>query len=250
MDVINMLKAAAVCFPLVCAGPHGWAQDKPLPYSGDIDDPFNDPALPRLSAPALDSPQAFSLDKPFIYKPITPCRVADTRFSDPQVVTAFGGAGLTTGVTRGFWGWAGDDCADEGGDCYAAFGGSSTTCFVPSLAGAIHVNITVVDPKGSGYLRVWPNNAPGGEPNATVFAWRKGFGMTNALTLPICSDATESEKVNINDVLYASCLAVPGNTSSGIVDFWVKIYSKFAENILIDVLGYYEPLEEWTTVNP
>ena len=246
MDIGNLLKAAVVCVPMVCVSSPVLAQDKPLPYSINIDDPFNDPAQPRLSAPALDSPQAFSTDRPFIYKPIVPCRIADTRNADPQVVTAFGGAGLQTGVTRGFWGWAGDDCVG----CYSAFGGSDQWCGVPSLAGAIHVNITVVSPRGNGFLRVWPNNAPDGEPGATVFAWRPGFGMTNALTFPICSDATESTKVDINGVLYASCLTIPGDANSGIVDFFVKIYSEQAEHIVMDVLGYYEPLEEWTPINP
>ena len=69
--------------------------------------------------------------------------------------------------------------------------------------------------------------------------------MTNAGTITICSDATEDSQVEIGGVLYPNCVDGGG----GIVDFWVKIYSNVAEDITIDALGYYEPLEEWTPIN-
>ena len=57
------------------------------------------------------------------------------------------------------------------------------------------------------------------QPAATVFAWRPGFGMTNAVTIPLCSEATPAL-----DCTY---------------DFNVKIYLAPQEDLVIDVLGYY-----------
>ena len=39
-------------------------------------------------------------------------------------------------------------------------------------------------PSVTGYLRSWAWG--GGEPNATLVAWKAGFGTTNAVTIPLC----------------------------------------------------------------
>mgnify|MGYP001821078878 CR=1 FL=1 len=171
----------------------------------------------------------------------------DTRkFPDGSGGTAqapFGGNGFDgqDGETMGFWGWAGE------GGTYEDFGGNPGPCGIPSLATAIHVNITVVDPKGKGYLRVWPNNTT--EPGATIFAWNPGFGESNAATFPICSDGTESLDAEFTGgVTLPDCPYAPGDYRYPI-DFFMKIYSEFAENIVVDAFGYYEPLDARTQPN-
>ncbi|MDB4543033.1 hypothetical protein N9241_02200 [bacterium] len=203
------------------------AQSKPLPeYIGPIA-----PGDPSLSAPSVDAGQALDVSVKSNYYPITPCRLADTRFIPD-------GAGGTEEdpfgqqETRGFWGWAG-----EGGS-YEDFGGFAGECGIPSTATAVHVNFTIVAPKGNGYLRTWPNNVD--EPNATVFAWDPGFGASNAVTVAICSDSTESTEADFGGVTYANCPDDPSNPT-GIIDFWVKIYGQKKENLVIDALGYYAP---------
>jgi hypothetical protein len=171
-----------------------------------------------LSAPAaLDAPQALvNVSIPSVYVPITPCRIVDTR----QIGGAFG-----AGQQMGFWAWA------EGADNYLPFGGNPTNCGIPGEATAVHVNFTIVSPKGNGFLRAWPNSLL--EPNATLFAWDAGFGAANAATIPICSDGTTGNDYNTQCV--NPDLSQPGTT----IDFLVKIYSDFAEELVIDAFGYY-----------
>ena len=244
MNAKNLLRLTIVGVSLTCIGLPAAAQVKPRPFGPVV--PIG-PSFNQLSAPALDGPQTLDVSVPSVYVPITPCRIVDTRkFPDGSGGTAqapFGGLGLGTGETMGFWGWAGE------GGTYEDFGGQAfkgenvSPCGIPSLATAIHVNITVVDPKGKGYLRAWPNNT--GEPGATIFAWNPGFGESNAATIPICSDGTESLDSDFPDglggtVTLPDCPAFDGDGIKVPVDFWIKIYSQFPENILIDAFGYYE----------
>jgi hypothetical protein len=180
------------------------------------------PAAMAASTPTIGEVQSLNVSVPSVYVPIIPCRLADTRYFESGS-TPFGGLGFGAGETLGFWGW--DDWAVS----YEFFGGNSDGCGIPGTATAIHVNFTVIGPKGRGYLRTWPNNA--NEPMATLFAWSPGFGVSNAGTIAICSETTESEGSN-------ACQDSYGN----IVDFWVKIYSEEAEHIAIDAFGYYTPL--------
>jgi len=245
MNAKNLLKLAIVGVSLTCIGFPAAAQVKPRPNGMIVP---SDPSFNQLSAPALDGPQTLNVSVPSVYVPITPCRLADTRrFPNGSGGTAqapFGGLGLGTGETMGFWGWAGE------GGTYEDFGGQAfkgenvSPCGIPSLATAIHVNITVVDPKGKGYLRAWPNNTT--EPGATVFAWNPGFGESNAATIPICSDGTESLDSDFPDGLGGTVTLpdCPALDEAGVkipVDFWMKIYSEKKENIVVDAFGYYEP---------
>ena len=229
---VGSLAFCFVCF----ASPSVLSQGKgtPLPVGG-------------VSNDGLDSPQAVDLSMPLVYRAIKPCRLADTRPEKNPDVLAFGGLGVSTaGERKGFWGWAGSDCADEAGrTCYERFGGSPEYCGIPSSAAAVHVNISVVSPGGPGYMRVWPNSGTNEEPEptATIFSWRAGFSMTNAANISICSSTTESRDspiFAINGVPYPYC---HNDDDTDIVDFWVKIYSDVPENIVIDALGYYEPLD-------
>ena len=245
MNAKNLLRLTILGVSLTCIGLPAAAQVKPRPYFYAPLEPM-DPAAGQLSAPALDGPQTLDVSVASVYVPITPCRLLDTRFfpdgSGGTAQAPYGGLGLgNDGETRGFWGWAGPE------GTYEDFGGNPGPCGIPSLATAIHVNITVVDPKGKGYLRAWPNNTT--EPNATIFAWNPGFGESNAATISICSDGTESDTYDWNppNPEFADCPDSPAHNYP--VDFWIKIYSEFAENIVVDAFGYYEPLDARTQPN-
>jgi hypothetical protein len=237
MNAKNLLRLTMLGVSLTCIGLPVTAQVKPRPYSFV---PL-EPIAAQLSAPALDGPQTLDVSVASVYVPITPCRLLDTRFfpngSGGTAPSPFGG-----GDTRGFWGWAGD------GGTYEDFGGQAyiaddvSPCGIPSLATAIHVNITVVDPTATGFLRTWPNNTT--EPGATIFAWNPGFGESNAATIAICSDGTESQKYDWPNgdgttTRFADCPDSAEHNNP--IDFLIKIYSTKPQNIVIDALGYYEP---------
>ncbi len=68
------------------------------------------------------------------FVPMTPCRVADTRYSNGD----FGSPSLTGGGTR-------------------SFTVPSSSCGVPSTAAAYSLNVTVVPPGPLDYITVWPS---------------------------------------------------------------------------------------------
>ena len=208
MALKNTLSYALLALPLAIVGVQAAAKSKPPP-AGFVPTAASDPGL---SAPSVDAGQALDVSVRSSYYPITPCRLADTRYT-PGGETPFG-----QGETVGFWGWAGDGCEEFG--CYESFGGSTEQCGIPSTATAIHVNFTIVAPKGNGFLRAWPNNVD--EPGATVFAWDPGFGASNAVTVAICSDSTEDTDAIFYGELYANCPDPFFPTE--IADFMVKIY--------------------------
>jgi subtilisin len=94
-------------------------------------------------------------------------------------------------------------------------GGAGDSCGVSPSAVAAHVNVTVIANASRGHLRAWPFGAV--EPLATLLAW-SGASATNALTLPLCTGA--------------QCTR----------DFTVRMYGAIeGVDLVIDVLGYYEP---------
>ncbi len=82
------------------------------------------------------------LDKDYIFTPITPCRIADTRLA--------GGAVLAN-QTRDFLG---------SGASFLSQGGSDSDCGLPAAPAALVMNTTVVDPLAPGYLTVFVTGRP------------------------------------------------------------------------------------------
>jgi hypothetical protein len=126
------------------------------------------------------------------FVPLEPCRLADSR-----VV----GGPFSAESARDFRAW-GDGLAEQGG---------TDDCGVPASAVAVHLNFTVVNPAGFGYLRAWPFGEE--EPLATLMAFTGGPGISNASALAICNTCPS--------------------------DFHVKVYGS-GTDLVIEVVGYYQ----------
>lgn len=93
------------------------------------------------------------------FYPVTPCRVADTRYP----TGSFGGPAITGGTSR-------------------SFPISSSSCGVPSGAAAYALNVTVA-PRGSlGYLTAWPSGQP--QPVVSTLNSLDGTVLANAAIVP------------------------------------------------------------------
>jgi hypothetical protein len=93
------------------------------------------------------------------FYPVTPCRVADTRFGGPP----FGGPEMGAGETRSF-------AIPAGG------------CNIPSTAAAYSLNVTVVPDGYLGYLTAWPDG--GTKPNVSTLNSWDGSVVANAAIVP------------------------------------------------------------------
>jgi Chaperone of endosialidase len=99
-------------------------------------------AHPSVSSPAIaEATSIFAAPGPMTFIAITPCRVMDTRASQP-FTGAFGPPSLAANVSR------------------QVPLPSSATCSIPSNAGAYSLNITVVPPGPLSFLSIWPAGAP------------------------------------------------------------------------------------------
>ena len=121
----------------------------------------------------LESDDIFTLgdtDKDFVYTPVKPCRIIDTRNA---------GGKIASGDSRAFLVYG------NGGQM-AAQGGNSAGC--PSPRGeprAVHINIVAVNSVASGWLTVWPTGT--GMPLAGVLNYYPGRTdpISNAFTVKI-----------------------------------------------------------------
>jgi len=109
-----------------------------------------------------------------VFVGMTPCRLVDTR-AGSGFPTGFGPPSLAAGVIRSFQIQA------------------STTCTVPSIAQAYSLNVTVIPPKGLGYLTVWPFGAP--QPLASTLNDLFGAIIANAAIVPAGNDVSGSLNV-------------------------------------------------------
>ena len=110
-------------------------------------------------------------DKDFVYTPVKPCRIIDTREA---------GGKIPSGDSRSFYVYG----------SVAAQGGNSAGCPAPrGEPRAVHMNIVAVNSVASGWLTVWPtgtgmplagilNYYPGRtDPVSNAFTVQTGFGM-------------------------------------------------------------------------
>ncbi|GGL88103.1 hypothetical protein GCM10011594_04640 [Nakamurella endophytica] len=102
-----------------------------------------------------------------VYRPLTPCRIVDTRS---------GGGALGAGVSRAF--------RVSGTTGFAPQGGKAGGCGIPSGATAIAATTVVINPAGGGYLKAYPEGAA--EPNSSVLNYVKTAGaVSSGMTLSI-----------------------------------------------------------------
>lgn len=82
------------------------------------------------------------IDKDYIFTPVMPCRIADTRLA---------GGAILASQTREFLGR---------GASFVSQGGSDGDCDLPAAPAALVMNATVVDPLAPGYLTVFVTGRP------------------------------------------------------------------------------------------
>jgi hypothetical protein len=114
----------------------------------------------RAGAAALYSAPPLTYDYPQDFFAIAPCRLVDTRNASGP----FGGPTLQAGFQR-------------------TFSVPNGACGVSSAAVAISVNITVVNPTGNGYFRVFPPERQ--EPNTSTLNFSQGQTRANNAILPL-----------------------------------------------------------------
>ena len=93
------------------------------------------------------------------FVPVAPCRIADTR----NATGAFGGPSLAGGSTR-------------------SFPVPSSSCGIPSTAGAYSLNVTVVPAGPLSYLTAWPAGSP--QPLVSTLNSWDGSVVANAAIVP------------------------------------------------------------------
>lgn len=103
------------------------------------------------------------------YVAMTPCRIVDTRVA---------GGAFTDQVTRSY-------AVRGGGTAFAAQGGKSGGCAIPSTATAIEASVTAVGPTSAGYARAWPTGAT--PPTATFLNFEAGRSLTNTGTFSLAA---------------------------------------------------------------
>jgi hypothetical protein len=130
-------------------------------------------SLPLIIGAAILAIGAAPTQTNLVYNPVTPCRVADTRFAIGPIAA---------NTTRNF---------QVTGNNLSAQGGSSTGCGIPTGATSVVLNFVAVDPAGSGDLRETAYGTA--MPNAAVLTyWKDGVlnaNMSNGLPVPICDIA-------------------------------------------------------------
>ncbi|CAN5660718.1 hypothetical protein BH10ACT1_BH10ACT1_25650 [soil metagenome] len=103
-----------------------------------------------------------------LYRPISPCRVADTRSGSSTPFTPNAQRGLQVGGT---------------GPQFATQGGKVDGCAIPEGATAVEASVTAVAPSAGGYFRAWPTGV--GAPNATFLNYSRNQSTTNTGSLSL-----------------------------------------------------------------
>ena len=119
-------------------------------------------------------------DKDFVYTPVKPCHIVDTRIA---------GGKISSGGSRGFY-------VHGSGGQLTSQGGNSAGC--TSLRGeprAVHINIVAVESADSGWLTVWPygaskplagvlNYSPGRtDPISNAFTVKTGYALARDISV-------------------------------------------------------------------
>lgn len=137
----------------------------------------------------------------FVYNPVTPCRIIDTRAA---------GGPIAAGSSRPFYATGGS---------YASQGGFNGSCGVPfGSAKAVVINFVAVGGTGTGNLGVTPYGTP--FTNTAILNWNASTAdaLANGLTVAICNPSTTSCPFDFS-------IIARGN----------------ATNVVADIQGYFAP---------
>ena len=107
-------------------------------------------------------------DKDFVYTPVKPCRIVDTRRAGGKILSGF---------SRGYY-------VHGSGAQMSAQGGNAAGCTSPrGEPRAVHMDIVAVNSEGSGFLTVWPIGTS--RPNASILNYFPGRSdpIANAFTV-------------------------------------------------------------------
>ncbi|QXC59217.1 hypothetical protein KSP35_12435 [Aquihabitans sp. G128] len=118
--------------------------------------------VPKATAPATAAR----------YVPLTPCRIVDTRVA---------GGPFSDQATRSY-------AVRGGSTAFAAQGGRSGGCGIPSGAVAVEASVTAVSPASGGYARAWPSDAS--PPAATFLNFQASRSLTNTGTFSLAGTAS------------------------------------------------------------
>jgi len=176
------------------------AESAQLPPRGEMVTTYSRAAVTRADGPTAQLIGKTSLEDG-TFHPLEPCRIVKT--------TGMLGGDLVAGEVRSLL------AINVLGD-FVEQGGADFDCGVPSTATAIHVNITAVNPKAKGHLRIYPYGAD--LPNASIVNFTPGVTIANAATVKICRDAWDA----------------------GLCDYDFSVFASAATDVIVDVMGYYE----------
>jgi hypothetical protein len=196
---------AAVLSALLLAAPGAQAEEPPAPSA--------------LGGPAGE----------FVYTPVVPCRIADTRQA---------GGSLAPGAPR--------DLKVTGSGLQGQ-GGNPAGCGVPAgPARSAIINFVAVNPAGPGNLRVWAYSEPPlAPPTASILNYTSGLNLANGIAVPLCDAGATTCNFDIKvqaDASGAHLVADVVGYFSPAVDFslpWANVVSKpagFADGVDNDTL--------------
>ena len=148
--------------------------------------------------PAPDSQSDSSLDvaelagltpteKEYLYVPIKPCRIVDTRAA---------GGKLTANAQRSF--------VVKGTTGFVGQGGKSGGCGIPAGAASATFSFTTTESTGKGRLNAWPNGAS--EPLSTVLSYTSANKVTSNPTVAL--QQAGSPHIRVHNYDYSTHLVV------------------------------------------
>ena len=160
------------------------------------------------------------------YRPLTPCRVVDTRATNLGPIAA--------GETRHFR-LSGSNFSDQGGDnsCHGIPTQKLSRVFGDGSVGAI-INVTAVNSAGNGNLVVYKSrrtfsstgaytNTP--VPSASLLNFSAGSVVANSTTAEVCT--------------WYSNLACPGSCPACNGD--ISVHARQSQtHVIIDIMGYFD----------
>jgi hypothetical protein len=138
-------------------------------------------AVKSLGSPAGD----------LVYTMVAPCRIVDTRLA---------GGIMTGGATRNFFNNAGS---------FAGQGGAASDCGIPAEPSAVVLNVTVVNPAGAGYVKVFPY----------------GIAAPNAASVNYAAHQTVG-----NELIVKQTIGQP---------FDFSIFTLATAHVVVDITGYF-----------